>query len=690
MTAWTRIGVALRCLGTTLGALVLASSALAGGPDRAAVTRDAPPTNRFIVHYSLIQNQSTAISRSAMAGGPQAQAAALSQVLGQNVRHVRAMHDGAQIFRTRRWHSPDDLQKLLDLVAADPGVEYAEPDLLLQPMLEPNDQFYPNQWHYYEATGGLNLPTAWDTTTGGGVVVAVIDTGYLAHPDLAPNLLPGYDMISDTFVSVDGDLRDSDATDPGDWSTAGQCGPLEPARNSSWHGTHVAGTVAAVSDNSIGVAGVAFGARVVPIRALGRCGGFTSDIADGIVWAAGGTVPGVPANANPAAVINMSLGGQGPCLSTTQNAIDLARANGATVVVASGNSATDASGFRPANCAGVIAVASTDRLGGRAYYSNFGADVDVAAPGGDVTTAGPDGVLSTVDVGTTTPAGFAYAYYQGTSMAAPHVAGLAALMYSVNPSLTPDEVETAIVSSARSFPASCSQCGSGIADAVAALAAVNDIGTFTPLVNGVAATGLAANVGGGLQYGIAVPSGARNLRIRLGSGVGASGDADLYVRFGSEPDTETYTCRPYLTGNNESCNFPAPQAGTHRIMVYGFSAFSEVSLLVSYEAPPVGGPPGFGFVDDIAGAVDTWNHFSIDVPPDMARLNVVLSGGTGDADLYVREGTFATESDWVCRPFFTGNLESCTITNPGAGTWFFGLRGFEAFSGVRLDVAFEP
>jgi subtilisin family serine protease len=194
----------------------------------------------------------------------------------------------------------------------------------------------------------------------------------------------GYDFISDAFVANDGDGRESNAQDPGDWNTAGQCPPDPGAYPSSWHGTHVAGTIAAVSNNGSGVAGVAFGARVLPLRVLGRCGGYTSDIADAIVWASGGSVSGVPANSNVAKVVNLSLGGAGACDTTTQNAINSARTRGTVIVVAAGNENQNASNSSPANCSGVIAVASVNRSGGRAYYSNFGSVVDVAAPGGDV------------------------------------------------------------------------------------------------------------------------------------------------------------------------------------------------------------------------------------------------------------------------------------------------------------------
>ncbi|GAB4036778.1 MAG: S8 family peptidase [Rubrivivax sp.] len=344
-------------------------------------------------------------------------------------------------------------------------------------MFTPNDVSHSSQWHCFEATAGLNLPAAWNKATGAGVRVAVIDTGYRPHADLAADLVGGYDFIGDTFVANDGNGRDSDASDPGDATAAGECGAGTPASPSSWHGTHVAGTIAAVTNNGVGVAGVAFGAKVVPVRALGKCGGYTSDIADAIVRASGGTVSGVPANAYPAKVLNLSLGGGGACDTTTQNAIDSARSRGAVVVVAAGNSNANAANHSPASCAGVITVAATNRSGGRAYYSNDGTVVDVAAPGGDVRSSSTNGILSTLNSGTGAPAGDSYAWYQGTSMATPHVAGVVALMRQANPALTPDEVEARLKSSARAFPATCSQCGTGLVDADAAVTAATGGGS---------------------------------------------------------------------------------------------------------------------------------------------------------------------------------------------------------------------
>jgi serine protease len=370
---------------------------------------------------------------------------------------------------------------LLAALQARADIEYAEPDTQMYALSTPNDPNYPQQWDYYEPTGGMNLPGAWDLATGTGAVVAVLDTGKTSHPDLDAHWLAGYDFISSSTAARDGNGRDSNPQDQGDWYAAGECGQTT-ASNSSWHGSHVAGTIAALGNNGVGVAGVAYNAKVLPVRVLGKCGGTSSDIADAIVWASGGTVSGVPANPNPAKVINLSLGGSGACSQTYRRAISSANSRGTTVVVAAGNSNANASGFTPANCAGVVTVAALDRAGNRAFYSNFGATVEVSAPGGEVrletdpagTRSTPqNGILSTLNDGATTPGNPIYFTYMGTSMAAPHVAGLVALMLSKHAGLTPAQVLAALQAHARPIPGTCSGgCGSGLVDAAATVAAV--------------------------------------------------------------------------------------------------------------------------------------------------------------------------------------------------------------------------
>jgi serine protease len=470
------------------------SLAAHAAPQDAAQTKPITQTDRLIVKYKdAVDNSKGAVPARALSAARQALLARAGQQHGATMRALRATATGADVLQLSRTMSLADAQALAaEVMARDPDVEYAEPDRIMLPLATPNDPMYTQQWHYYEAKGGLNLPAAWDVSTGAGVNVAVIDTGYRPHADLSGQILPGYDFITSATIAADGNGRDSDASDVGDSTYAGQCGGGLPAQDqsSSWHGTHVAGTIAAKTNNGVGVAGVAYGAKVLPVRVLGKCGGYTSDIADAMIWASGGAVTGAPANPNAARVLNLSLGGSGACDTTTQNAINSARSRGAVVVVAAGNSNVNAANANPANCAGVIAVAAVNRSGGKASYSNYGSNVDVAAPGGDSGGA----ILSTWNAGLTTPAGDNYGYMMGTSMATPHVAGVAALMLAKNPNLTPDEVEAKLKSTARAFPAACSGCGTGIVDAAAAVNAVTATATVpAPVQNEVESNNYLSN-----------------------------------------------------------------------------------------------------------------------------------------------------------------------------------------------------
>ena len=398
---------------------------------------------------------------------PRASISAVGAAFGERLEIVRAMSGGAHVARLGRRVMKGEAQAVARLLRSDPRVLSVEPDELMHPLLVPNDTMYAQQWHYYEPQGGIDLPGAWDITTGSAAItIAVVDTGVLPHAELVGRLVAGYDFISDATKANDGDGRDGNAADPGDYGCNGT--------SSSWHGTHVAGTIGAASNNGAGVTGINWVSKIQPIRVLGRCGGYTSDIVDGMRWAAGIAVPGVPANPTPARVENLSLGGGGACSATFQSAIDDVVARGTVVVVAAGNSNADAASAQPASCNNVIAVAATTRNGGRASYSNYGAKVAIAAPGG----GGYDGVLSTLNTGTTTPAADSYAWFQGTSMATPHVAGVASLMLSVNPTLTPADVLSRLRQSARAFPtgtgSDCTTalCGAGIVDAAATLAAL--------------------------------------------------------------------------------------------------------------------------------------------------------------------------------------------------------------------------
>jgi len=565
------VATTLALAGQTAFAADIQASGLQDGQryDRFIVKfRDgAPEQTSPVARQRALQQASVGANQ--LIQGARLQAGQRGNTKPLEVGHLRRMGLGADVVRASQMLDRGEAIALMQQIAANPNVEYVEPDLLMQRAYTPNDTRYNEQWHYFQATGGANLPPAWDKATGAGVVVAVLDTGSTNHSDLNANTVAGYDMISDATIAGDGNGRDSDPTDVGDYYGGNP---------SSWHGTHVAGTVAAVTNNAKGVAGVAFGAKVQHVRVLGRGGGYTSDIADGIIWASGGTVSGVPANPTPAEVINMSLGGSGACGTTTQNAINGAVSRGTTVVVAAGNSNANVSNFTPGNCNNVISVAATTNTGARASFSNYGTLIDISAPGANI--------LSTLNTGTQGPGTESYAFYSGTSMAAPHVAGIVALMQSVA-TKTPAEIESIIKSTARPLPGACSGgCGAGIIDADAAVVAA--MGGTTPppppptggvLTKGVAVTGLAASTGNSLNYTMAVPAGATNLTFTMSGG---TGDADLYVRFGSEPTDTTYTCRPYLSGNNETCTIAAPSAGTYYVRVKAYSTFSGVSLVGNY------------------------------------------------------------------------------------------------------------
>jgi len=677
---WVVLGVSV------LSSLLLTTPALAGDVQLSGL-QSAPTHQRFIVKF---RNGSAPVaSTTALASSLKSAAAGLASSRGSalGLQEIRKLAVGPTLVRTDRALDAAEAELLMRKLADDPNVEYVEVDQLMRATLTPNDVRLSEQWGFGTSNASINVRPAWDKATGTGVVVAVIDTGITNHADLNANILPGYDFISDAAMARDGGGRDNNPNDEGDWYAANECGAGYPAAGSSWHGTHVAGTIAAVTNNSTGVAGTAYNAKVVPVRVLGKCGGYTSDIADAIVWASGGTVSGVPANANPAEVINMSLGGGGSCSTTYQNAINGAVSRGTTVVVAAGNSNTNVSSSVPANCANVIAVAATTSAGARASFSNYGAGIDISAPG--------QNILSTLNTGTSTPDSASYASYSGTSMAAPHVAGVVALMQSVASSpLSPAQVESIIKSTASALPGSCSGgCGAGIIDADAAVVAAlgGDPGPEPgpgpgELQNNVPITALLAATGASLSYTFQVPAGASQLVVKISGG---SGDADLHVRHGSAPTDTAYDCRPYQSGNNETCTINTPASGTWHIRVKAYSSFSGLSLVATQR-----GGSGVGnelqnnvVVTGLSGAAGASLNYMFAVPLGTSQLRVQMSGGSGDADLYVRHGSAPTDTAYNCRPYQSGNNETCTINAPASGSWHIRVKGYNGFSGVSLRAS---
>jgi serine protease len=450
-------------------------------------------------------------------------ASSLSQTANVPLTVVRPMSGGAHVVKLDQPVTLSEARVIAErLMRNDYSVELAEPDRVLQPAFTPspltNPDYATKQWHYFTPAGankgGANLPGAWDTTLGSNTInVAVLDTGFRQHADLG-TVLQGYDFITDATRANDGDGRDADAQDPGDWVAANECGAGAAAKNSSWHGTHVAGTIAALMDNSNGGTGVAPNVKILPVRVLGKCGGLMSDIIDGMRWAAGLAVVGVPANANAARVLNMSLGGVGVCSVSMQSAVTEIVNAGKAIVAASGNSGTTTVGM-PANCTGVIAVTAHAIDGDNAGYSDIGPQVAISGPGGGCGTqssaaaacttfvsANGLGVYSTLNSGTNGPVTDNYTVYQGTSMATPHVAGVAALMLSINPGLTPAQIKSYLQSSARAHPAgtTCTiganvgKCGSGLLDAQMAASAANAVAPTANVTNPAAVVAPGATV----------------------------------------------------------------------------------------------------------------------------------------------------------------------------------------------------
>ncbi len=368
----------------------------------------------------------------------------------------------------------DRLVELATLLETDAAVRYADPVLRRYAQAQaPNDPYYARQWNLTDPVSGIDIAGAWALQRGtAAMTIAVVDTGILPHPDLAGKLLPGYDFIADAQRARDGDGRDADPRDEGDWMASGECGGY-PAEDSTWHGTFVAGLIGATTDNGEGIAGIDANARIVPVRALGHCGGTDEDVFEAMLWAAGAPIDGVPPNANPAKVINLSLGGYGACARSIQEAVDDALAHGAIVVAAAGNESDDVASFAPANCGGVITVGAHNRMGERAAYSNFGRRIDISAPSGD--GGGDDSTFSLSNDGTTVPGAASYRDGVGTSFSAPLVTGTVSLMLGRNPTLTAGRVLGILQGTTRNFVTGSpcrlgNLCGVGMLDAGLAMA----------------------------------------------------------------------------------------------------------------------------------------------------------------------------------------------------------------------------
>jgi len=436
----------------------------------------------------------------------------LSQQTGLTMHLIRAMSGNSLVASIE--HSGLSMRALHQKLQNVAGITAVAQDAIVRVTSTVDDPRFDEQWQLHtpeKYPASLDVVRAWDITHGSAdVVVAVVDTGVdYNHPDLVGRLLPGYDFVSPLSQSVDdgiqvpselefirshdGDGRDDDASDPGDSINESLRQQFESididcyVNKSSWHGTAMASIIGANANDGIGIAGIDRHAKILPVRAIGKCGGRRSDMLDAIRWAAGVPDPALPPNPTPARIINLSLGVDDLCTTADQNAIDEAIKAGALIVAAVGNNGrnTDAEPSSPSHCQNVIGVMAVDKYGFRSSYSNFGRDADVAAPGGDLAPS-PNRILVATNKGLTEPSTeFGYRSATGTSVAAPHVAGVLALMLSIKPELTNRELEALILDSSRDFPGEkdlmydaefkCERayCGAGILDAYAAVQAVN-------------------------------------------------------------------------------------------------------------------------------------------------------------------------------------------------------------------------
>ncbi|AIY67141.1 S8 family serine peptidase [Pseudoalteromonas piratica] len=655
----------------------------------------------------------------------------------------------------------------------DPMVDYVEEDLPRRLMAQ-------TQPYGIAMVQADQVNDSVASAANNGKKICVIDSGLdLPHEDMGTN---------------GGTVTGTNNSGTGNWYQEG--GP---------HGTHVAGTIAAI-DNGVGVRGViGSDPSLHIIKVFNASGwGYSSDLVSAMNECK---------NAG-SDVINMSLGGSGSSTSE-RNGIQAIADAGVLLIAAAGNdgnpsNTTDIESF-PASYDSVMSVAAIDSSKALADFSQKNSQVEIAAPGVDVYSTYPEGtgqvvslsvgssaysvnamentgsvtaplynfatgesidsgangkvcliqrgnisfhdkvkncqdsggvgaviynnaagsfggtlgdtnqtsipavtatdadgatmlsqtgLSTTIDIGTGN-----YGMMSGTSMASPHVAGVAALVWSHHPSCTAQEIRTALNTTAEDLGAAGRDVkfGYGLVQAKDAIdhlqanGCSGDGGTTPPtpgdnvLINGQTVSGIAANTNEEVLYTFEVPAGATDVKVVMSGG---SGDADLYTQFNAQPTDSNYECRPYANGNNETCNL-TQSGGTYYVRVKAYSSFANVSLTASYTEGNDGGGNGeITPIDDTVNNISvsrrSWQRYTLDLAAGYSDLNITMSGGSGDADMYVTFGSQSTTSSYDCRPYETGNNENCSFSAPQAGTWYIDIYGYRAASGVTLNVKANP
>lgn len=616
----------------------LASGQLAYANDYQAQLVQVPSERAIKDNYIVVFNTPSVLNvqqQGAIESFAMTQALGLENNYGISVKsHFGSALNGVLVKAT-----PGQVKQLLK----DPSVKYIEQDQMMS--VEPTVEAQADQGG---ATWGLDRIDQRDLPLnsnyhydydGSGVTAYVIDTGVLtSHNEFGGRASHGWDFVD----------NDSDATD---------C---------NGHGTHVAGTIGGSAY------GVAKNVNVVGVRVLGCSGsGSNSGVINGINW--------VKNNASGPSVANMSLGGGAS--QATDDAVNSAVAAGITFVVAAGNDNANACNYSPARAANAVTVGSTTSSDARSSFSNYGSCLDIYAPGSSIKSA-----WYTSNTATNT--------ISGTSMASPHVAGVVALYLDETPSLSPSQVVSRLTSRASDSKVSDAKSGSPNKLLYSLAGDDGGCGSNCPPTGGELSNGQGVSVSGAQgsenQYYIDVPAGQSALAIAL---AGGSGDGDLYVSYGTAPTTTSYQCRPYLNGNNESCNFSNPQAGRWYVMVRGYSSYSGATLTGSYSNGGGGGGSCSDAdclqsgvpVSNLSGASGSSAYYKLYATAG-SSLTVSIAGGSGDADLYVKAGSQPTTSSYDCRPYKNGNSESCSISVSQSGFYYVMLRGYSAYSGVTLQA----